>query len=95
MSSNVATKVAGDETDRFSGYQPLRPWVSAYGGHIFSSFSAAEWFIRGHRAELVRSGQLIVRRGAAGSLVGPQFERVVLDILRGESLRTLEQEAAA
>ncbi|WP_295391868.1 hypothetical protein [uncultured Thiodictyon sp.] len=95
MASNVATPVAEDTTDRFAGYQPLRPWVAKHGGHIFASFSAAEWFIRGHRAELVRSGQLIVRRGAAGSLVGPQFERVVLDILRTESLRTLEQEAAA
>lgn len=95
MMSDAVAPISADDTDRFEGYKRLRPWISAHGGHIFATYSAAEWFIRGHRDELIRSGQFIVRRGAAGSLVGPQFERVVLEILREESERTIAQSAAA
>ena len=86
-----------DAIAKISEHGLLTDWAEENSGKgkVFNNRTAVDWFIRQHRAELIRSGQLIVRRGSAGSLVGPQFERVVLDILRGESLRTLEQEAAA
>ena len=81
-------------TERLTDFHTLRDWVDAHGGAIFPTFSSAEWFIRTHRPRLVESGQLILRKGSAGSLVGPGFERVVLDILREESAATLAQAAA-
>ena len=73
----------------------VRAWVKTRGGQVFPTFAAAEWFIRRHRVRLVESGQFIIRKGSAGSLVGPGFDRVVLEIMREESQRALmEQEAA-
>ncbi|MBP8198158.1 MAG: hypothetical protein KAX64_06315 [Chromatiaceae bacterium] len=73
--------------DRVADFRPLRAWVADCGGEAFSTFSAAEWFIRRNRDRLLASGQFIVRKGSAGSLVGPRFDAVVLDILREESRR--------
>jgi hypothetical protein len=73
------------ENERVADFTPFKDWVIDCGGKTFQTHSAAEWFIRRHRARLVQSGQLIVRKGQAGSLVGPQFDSVVLAILRDES----------
>jgi len=84
------------ETDeRCADFMTHRAWVADRGGELFSTFSSAEWFIRLHRQRLVESGQLIIRRGSGGSLVGPRFDAVVLQILREESERTIAQSAAA
>ena len=80
---------------RFADYKSMSRWLKEHGGDIFPNATSAEWFIRNHRHELIRSGELIARRGSAGNLVGPGFERVVLDILMAESLRTIAPEMAA
>lgn len=82
------------ETERVADYRPLRDWVADRGGSAFPTFSSAEWFIRRNRDRLVQSGQLIIRKGSAGSLVGPSFDAVVLDILRDESAGGLQKVAA-
>jgi hypothetical protein len=83
-----------NQGERVSDWITAREWVTRRGGKLFSTFASLEWFVRQHRAELIRSGEYIVRRGNAGSLVGPGFDRVVLEILRKESARTIEGEAA-
>lgn len=80
--------------ERVSDWILIREWVKTRGGQIFPTFSATEWFIRRHRPRLVASGQFIVRKGSAGSVVGPAFDAVVLAILREESARAVSEEAA-
>ena len=87
--------MTSDSTARFADYQSMNRWLKEHSGDVFPNTTSAEWFIRNHRQELVQSGELIARRGSAGNLVGPGFERVVLDILRRESLRTIAGELAA
>lgn len=72
-------------SDRLSDFIPIRDWQLDNAGEVFKTFAACEWFVRKHRRELVESGQLIIRRGAAGSLVGPGFGTLVLEILKRES----------
>lgn len=72
-----------------------RRWVNEQGAGAFPSFASLEWFIRHHRAELMESGQLIGRRGSSGTLIGPKFGDLVLDILRRESRETVARQAAA
>lgn len=67
-------------------YRKARDWVDEYGGDVFPSFTSFEWFVRKHRQELVGSRQYLPRRGAAGALIGPGFEQVVVDILVRECL---------
>lgn len=86
---------ATEQDEHLSNWKPVREWVKNCGGRAFSTFAATEWFIRRHRARLVESGQFIIRKGSAGSLVGPGFDRVVLDILREESQRALSEPEAA
>lgn len=79
---------------RVADYRPLRDWVANCGGSTFPTFSSAEWFIRRNRERLTQTGQLIIRKGSAGSLVGPGFDKVVLDILREESVGNSQHDAA-
>lgn len=60
-------------------------WVIKYGGDVFPTRGSLEWFIRQHRAELIGSGELIVRRGAGGSLIGPGFGRLAVEILQRQT----------
>ena len=82
------------QPEQVADYRPLRDWVADRGGSAFPTFSSAEWFIRRNRDRLLKSGQLIIRKGSAGSLVGPGFDAVVLDILRDESACGLQNSAA-
>ena len=66
-------------------YRKARDWIDEQGGDVFPSYASFEWFVRKHRDELVRSQQYFPRKGAAGALVGPQIEQVVIDILSRES----------
>lgn len=61
-------------------FKKARDWVAKEGGEFFPTFSAFEWFVRRNRAELVASGEVIVRRGTGGTLVGPGFGRVAVAI---------------
>ncbi|MCK7578686.1 MAG: hypothetical protein MZV65_25025 [Chromatiales bacterium] len=73
----------------------IRAWVKNRGGQVFPTFAAVSSGLFAAIAQrLVESGQLIIRKGSAGSLVGPGFDRVVLEIMREESARAIEGEAA-
>ena len=67
-------------------YMRARTWVAQNGGDLFPTFGSLEWFIRQHREELIRSGEMIVRRGPGGILIGPNFGRVAVDILKREQV---------
>ncbi len=82
-------------TEKVSEFITVRDWAADHGGDAFRTFSALEWFIRRHRAELVESGQLILRKGQGGSLVGPRFGELTLEILRRESRLALGRGVAA
>ncbi|MCG6966260.1 MAG: hypothetical protein LJE59_07110 [Chromatiaceae bacterium] len=63
-------------------FKKARDWVAEHGGPLFPSFSAFEWFVRSHRRQLIESGELIVRRGPGGTLVGPNIGRVAVEIMQ-------------
>ena len=65
-------------------FQKASDWVATSGGAVFPTFASFQWFVRKHRDELVGSRQYLPRRGAAGALVGPAIEQVVVDILTRE-----------
>ena len=71
--------------EHVADFRRAKEWRKERGGALFQTDSAFEWFVRGHRDELIGSGQYIVRNGPGGSLVGPHFDAVVLAILRRES----------
>jgi hypothetical protein len=73
--------------ERASDWRPWMAWVDNCARNLFATRAAFEWFLRRHRDELVASGQFIPRRGRGGALVGPEIDRVVLDIIRREALR--------
>lgn len=60
-------------------------WRRDHGGDLFPSDASLEWFIRRHRDRLIASGQLLLRHGRGGNLVGPRFGDVALEIMREES----------
>lgn len=66
-------------------YRRHRNWVAEYGGDLFPTLGSFEWFVRQHRDELVASGELIIRRGSGGSLVGPNFGRLAVAILQRQA----------
>lgn len=84
-----------NEVDSVLALRRLRSWQQTNGGELFPTFASLEWFTRKHRARLVESGQYLIRRGSSGSLVGPRFDHVVLEILKEEGLREIAMEAAA
>jgi hypothetical protein len=68
-----------------SDLKPLRTWQSthaAQGGEVFKTFASLEWFVRQHRDHLITHGALIPQRGARGSMVTPEFEKIALELLR-------------
>lgn len=81
-----------EESDvRAADWRAWRRWVDECAGDLFVSHDAFEWFVRRHRAALFASGQFIPRQGRGGALVGPQIDRVVLEIMRDEAQRDLAQ----
>lgn len=60
-------------------------WREESGGEIFPTQSSLDWFVRQHYDELVGSGTLIPGTGRRGHLVGPDFDGVVIEILRGDA----------
>lgn len=75
---------------RVADYRKARDWVADNGGDMFPTFSSFEWFVRMHRDELLRSGELIIRRGSGGTLVGPRFDLVAVRIMQRNQLERAE-----
>jgi hypothetical protein len=67
-------------------YQTLRAWVQAgQGGALFERIDQIQWFIRGHREELIRSKAFLPGRGSRPSLVNDKFAGVVARIVKREA----------
>jgi len=68
----------------------LDRWLAdGHGGDLIPDRSSLDWFIKKHRDHLIRSSALFPGRGRRPSVVGPNFDRVVADLLGAESLATL------
>jgi len=82
----MASKAERQSSDSLRDFVPLTTWLlQKQGGGILKTPGGAQWFIRKHREQLAKSGQLILRAGPGGHHVGPRFGDVVLEILRAES----------
>ena len=78
-------KTAGDIDyleEQYVGWETYLKNHRSSGGEVFKTRDSLEWFCRRHTAALIASGQLIPRRGPAGTLYGPQFTQVALKIFR-------------
>jgi hypothetical protein len=80
-----------EATERVANWKAWHLWVSDDGYSLFSTDAAFEWFVRKHRGELIGSGQFIPGRGSSPGIVGPQFDQVVLDILRRKARAGIEE----
>ncbi len=80
------------ENSALAGYKTLAEYVAqGHGGPFFESKSAADWFVKRHRRELIEADALIPREGRAGSLVSlEKFPQAVVAILKR---RALEKDA--
>lgn len=67
-----------------TGFCRVSVWLAGSGGGLFPTRSSFEWFKREHRDELIESGQLILGRGRRPDIVGPDIERLAVEILRRE-----------
>jgi hypothetical protein len=63
----------------------IEEWRTERAAGVFRSRSSLNWFCKNHRTELLDSGQLILGRGSARSLIGPGFEDLVMEIKRRET----------
>ena len=82
MMSTAPLMASGYALDQ---YRQRRAWLREHPNPIFGSDASLDWFLRQHRDELLASGEVIIRRGSVGILLGPGFERKALEILRRES----------
>jgi hypothetical protein len=69
-------------TEQFVGWETYLKNHHSLGGEVFKSRDSLEWFCRRHTNALIASGQLVPRKGPAGTLYGPLFTKVALEILR-------------
>ena len=77
-------------TEQYVGWKTYLKNHHSMGGEVFKTRDSLEWFCRCHADALVASGQLIPRRGPAGTLYGPLFTKVALQILRGIKLTAMQ-----
>lgn len=77
-------------TEQYVGWETYLKNHHSMGGEVFKTRDSLEWFCRCHVDALVASGQLIPRRGPAGTLYGPLFTKVALQILRGIKLTAMQ-----
>jgi len=77
-------------TEHFVGWETYLKNHHSMGGEVFKTRDSLEWFCRCHTEALIASGQLVPRRGPAGTLYGPHFTKVALEILRGVQLTAMQ-----
>ena len=69
-------------TEQFVGWETYLKNHKSMGGEVFKTRDSLEWFCRCHTDALIASGQFIPRKGPSGTLYGPFFTIVALEILR-------------
>ena len=78
----AVTREVHRSSEQFVGWKTYLKYHRSAGGEVFKTRDSLEWFCRCHTDALLASGQLIPRRGPAGTLYGPHFTQVALNILR-------------
>jgi hypothetical protein len=87
----AATREPNHSTEQYVGWETYLKNHHSMGGEVFKTRDSLEWFCRCHTDALVASGQLVPRRGPAGTLYGPLFTQVALKIFRNIQLATRQQ----
>ena len=87
----AVTREARQSSEQFVGWKTYLKHHRSAGGEVFKTRDSLEWFCRCHTDALLASGQLIPRRGPAGTLYGPLFTQVALKIFRDMQLTTRQQ----
>lgn len=76
-----------------SEYQTLRAWVEAgHGKPLFERIDQINWFIRGHRDELIRSKSFLPGRGSRSALVTAKFSEVIERIIEREAREDIPEQ---
>ena len=78
----AVTREVHRSLEQFVGWKTYLKHHRSAGGEVFKTRDSLEWFCRRNTEALIASGQLIPRRGPAGTLYGPHFTQVALNILR-------------
>jgi hypothetical protein len=86
----ATTREPNHSTEQYVGWETYLKNHHSMGGEVFKTRDSLDWFCRCHTDSLVASGQLIPRRGPAGTLYGPHFTKVALEILRGVQLTAMQ-----
>ena len=87
----AVTREVHRSLEQFVGWKTYLKHHRSAGGEVFKTRDSLEWFCRCHTDALLASGQLIPRRGPAGTLYGPLFTQVALKIFRDIQLNTRQQ----
>lgn len=77
-------------TEHFVGWETYLKNHQSTGGEVFRTRDSLDWFCRCHADALIASGQFIPRKGPAGTLYGPFFTIVALEIFREIQLTALQ-----
>lgn len=78
-------------SEQFVGWETYLKHHHSLGGEVFKTRDSLEWFCRRHTEALIASGQLVPRRGPAGTLYGPHFTQVALNIFRDLQLNARQK----
>lgn len=87
----ITPSSVSQSSEQFVGGETFLKNHKAMGGEVFKSRNSLEWFCRCHTELLFASGQFIPRRGSAGTLYGPLFTKVALEILRSLHSTAMQQ----
>ena len=86
----ATTRESNHSTEQFVGWETYLKNHHSVGGETFKNRNALEWFCRCHKNALIASGQLVPRPGRAGTLYGPLFTKVALEIFREIQLTAIQ-----
>ena len=86
----ATTREPNHSTEQFVGWETNLKNHQSMGGEVFRTRDGLEWFCRCHNDALIASGQFIPRKGPAGTLYGPFFTIVALEIFREIQLTAMQ-----
>jgi len=86
----ATTREPNHSTEQFVGWETYLKNHQSMGGEVFRTRDGLEWFCRCHNDALIASGQFIPRKGPAGTLYGPFFTIVALEIFREIQLTAMQ-----
>ena len=87
----ATTRELNHSIEQYVGWETYLKHHHFMGGEVFKTRDSLEWFCRCHTDALIASGQLVPRRGPAGTLYGPHFTEVALKIFRDTQVNIRQQ----